>query len=40
MKTKYPMEKRDLRHRPDQITPKKIHLFYEYGADPENARVF
>ena len=40
MKTKYPIEIIDLRHQPDQITPKKIQLFLEYGADPENARFF
>ena len=40
MKTKYPIEIIDLRHQVDQITPKKIQLFMEYGADPENARFF
>ena len=40
MKTKYPIEVIDLRHEPDHITPKKIQLFLEYGADPENARLF
>ena len=40
MKTKYPIEKIDLRHQPDHITPKKIQLFHEYGADPDNARLF
>ena len=38
MKTKYPIEIIDLRHQSGHITPKKIQLFLEYGADPENAR--
>ena len=38
MKTEYPIEIIDLRHQADHITPKKIQLFLEYGADPENAR--
>ena len=40
MKTKYPIEIIDLRHQADHITPKKIQLFLEYGADPENASFF
>ena len=40
MKTKYPIEIIDLRHQADHITPKKIQLFLEYGADPDNARFF
>ena len=40
MKTKYAIEIIDLRHQADHITPKKIQLFLEYGADPENARFF
>ena len=40
MNTKYPIEIIDLRHQADHITPKKIQLFLEYGADPENARFF
>ena len=40
MKTKYPIEVIDLRHQSDQITPKKIQLFLEYDADPENARFY
>ena len=40
MKTKYPIEIIDLRHQSDHITPKKIQLFLEYGADPENATFF
>ena len=40
MKTKYPIEIIDLRHQADHITPKKIQLILEYGADPENARFF
>ena len=40
MKTKNPIEIIDLRHQPDQITPKKIQLFQEPGTDPDNARLF
>ena len=40
MKTKYPIELVDLRHQPDHITPRKIKLFQEYGADPDNDRLF
>ena len=40
MKTKYPIEIIDLRHQPDHITPKKIQLFQEYTADPENAKFY
>ena len=40
MKTNYPIEVIDLRHQDDQITPKKIQLFQEYGADSINARFF
>ena len=40
MKTKYPIQIIDLRHQPDHITPKKIQLFQEYTADPENAKYF
>ena len=40
MKTKYPIEIIGLRHQADHITPKKNQLFLEYGADPENARIF
>ena len=40
MKAKYPIEIIDLGHQPDHITLKKIQLFLEYGADPENARFF
>ena len=40
MKTKYPIEIRDLKHQPDYITSKKIQLFHEYGTDPDNARLF
>ena len=40
MKTKYPIEILDLRHQSDHITPRKIQLFLEYGADPEKARFF
>ena len=40
MKTKYPIEIIDLRHQFDHITPKKIQLFQEYSADPENAKIY
>ena len=40
MKTKYPIQIIDLRHQPDHITPKKIQLFQEYSADPENAKFY
>ena len=40
MKTNYPIEIIDLRHQADHITPKKIQLLLECGADPENARFF
>ena len=40
MKTKYPIEVKDLRHQHKHITPKKVQLFHEYGTDPENARFF
>ena len=39
-KTKYPIEIIDLRHQLDHITPKKIQLFQENGADPENAKFY
>ena len=38
MKTKNPNEIIDLRDQTDHITPKKIQLFHEYCADPENAK--
>ena len=40
MKTKYPIQIRDLRRQPDHITPRKIQLFQEYSADPENAEFY
>ena len=40
MKTKYPIQIIDLRHQADHITPKKIQLFQEYSADPENAKFY
>ena len=40
MKTKYPIEKIDSRHQLDHITPKKIHLFQEHSADPDNAKFY
>ena len=39
METKYPIGIKDLRLQSDHITPKKIQLFLEYGADPVNARI-
>ena len=40
MKTKYPIEIIDLRHQSDHITPKKIQLFLQCSADPENAKFY
>ena len=43
MKTKYPSETIDLRHQLDHIThitPQIVQLFQEYGADPDNAKLF
>ena len=40
MKTKYLIQIQHLRHQPDHITPKKIRLFQEYSADPENAKFY
>ena len=40
MKTKYPIEILDLRNQPDHISPQKIQLIQEYGADPDNAKLF
>ena len=40
MKTKYSIGIIDLRHQLDHITPKKIHLFQEYGTGPDNGRLF
>ena len=40
MKTKVPIEILDLRHQLDHKTPKKIQFFQEYGADPDNAKLF
>ena len=40
MKTKYPIQIVDLRHQPDHISPKKIQLFQEYSADPDNAKFY
>ena len=40
MKTKYPIGIIDLRHQLDQIKLEKNQLFQEYGADPDNARLF
>ena len=40
MKTKNPIEIIDLRHQPDHISPKKIQLFQDYSAAPENAEFY
>ena len=40
MKTKYPIEIIDLRHQTDHFSPKKIQLFQEYSADPDNAKFY
>ena len=40
MKTKYPIELLDLGHQLDHKTPKRIQIFQECGADPDNARLF
>ena len=40
MKNKYPIQVIDLRHQQDHITPKKIQLFEEYNANPNNAKLF
>ena len=40
MKAKYLIEVIDLRHQSDHITPKKVQLFMEDDADPENARFY
>ena len=40
MKTKYRIEVIDLRHQLDHKSPKKIQLFLENGADPDNPRFF
>ena len=40
METKYLIGIYDLRHQPDHIAPKKIELFQEYNANPDNARLF
>ena len=40
MKKKYPIEIIDLRHQTDHISPKKIQLFQEYSADPDNAKFY
>ena len=40
MKTKYPIEIIDSRHQTDHISPKKIQLFQEYSADPDNAKFY
>ena len=40
METKYPIQIIDLRHQTDHITSKKVQLFQEYSANPDNARLF
>ena len=40
MKTKHPIQVIDLRFQTDHITPKKIHLFQEYRANPGIAKLF
>ena len=40
MKIKYPIQVIDLRFQGDHITPKKIQLFEEYRAPPDNANFF
>ena len=40
MKTKYTIQIADLRHQTDHNSPKKIQLFQEYSADPENAKFY
>ena len=40
MKTKYPIQIIDLRHQSDHISPKKIQLFQENSADPENVNFY
>ena len=40
MKTKYPIQIKDLGHQSDHITRKKIQLFLEYSVDPENAKFY
>ena len=40
MKTEYPIEILNLRRQTEHITPKKIQLFHEYSANPENAKFY
>ena len=40
MKSKYPIQVIDLRFQADHITPKKIQLFEEYRANPNNGRLY
>ena len=40
MKTKYPIDIKDLRHQSDHITSNKIQLFQEHSADPESIRFY
>ena len=40
MKTIYPIGITGLGHQLDHITPKNVHLLQEYGADPDNTRLF
>ena len=40
MKYLYPIQKPDLRHQVDHLTPKKIQLFEEFSEDPNVERLF
>ena len=40
MKYLYPIQKTDLRHQVDHLTPNKIQLFEEFSEDPANERLF
>ena len=40
MKTKDPIEIKDLKHQPHYMKPKKNPPFQDYGTDPDNARLF
>ena len=40
MKSKFSIEVIDLKNQPDHKKLKKIQLFREYSANPENARIF
>ena len=40
MKYLYPIQRTDLRHQVDHLTPKKMQLFEEISEDPANERLF